>query len=267
MNDQQFLKLLDIFGYSWKGYRRVRKGVIKRLIRHMAQLDIRNADDYLKLCRTVPETRNEARRLLTVSISRFFRDRPLWDYIKHRIIRQMTAGNPDLAAVWSAGCALGQEVYSFKILWKIMEDESGSLPPLFMKATDINQEYLERAAAGEYDGQILKHVPEDLRNRFFHRDQERYFIRKELRKNIFWRLEDLEASAPEKDFFDLIFLRNSLLTYCRKDDHEDIISRIIPALNSQGFLVIGARETLPAGIMDLFSIEDFPGVFRLRSPS
>jgi len=262
MNDHQFHKLLDIFGYSWKGYRRVRKGVIKRLIRHMAQLNIRNADDYLELCKTVPGIRNETRRLLTVSISSFFRDRPLWEYIKQKMILQMTAGNPDQVAVWSAGCALGQEVYSFKMLWRILEDEADPLPPLFVTATDINRDYLDRAAAGEYDSQTLKDVPEDLRERFFYRDQERYFVRGNLKENITWRLQDLEVSALEKNFFDLIFLRNSLLTYRRKEYHEGIIKRITPALTRKGFLVIGARETMPAGNMDLFRVEDFPGVFR-----
>jgi chemotaxis protein methyltransferase CheR len=35
MDDSQFRRVLDFFGLSWKGYRRVRKGVKKRLARYM----------------------------------------------------------------------------------------------------------------------------------------------------------------------------------------------------------------------------------------
>ena len=37
MKDTQFHQLLDRFGFSWAGYRRVRKGVKKRLARHMQE--------------------------------------------------------------------------------------------------------------------------------------------------------------------------------------------------------------------------------------
>jgi len=38
MNDEQFRQLLDYFQYSWAGYRKVRKGVKKRISRHMQGL-------------------------------------------------------------------------------------------------------------------------------------------------------------------------------------------------------------------------------------
>ena len=47
MDDHQFRQLLDHFDYSWEGYRRVRKGVKKRISRHMQQLGCRNTDEYL----------------------------------------------------------------------------------------------------------------------------------------------------------------------------------------------------------------------------
>ena len=41
MQDSAFLKLLDYLGLSWSGYRKVRRGVKKRVARHMGQCGCR----------------------------------------------------------------------------------------------------------------------------------------------------------------------------------------------------------------------------------
>jgi chemotaxis protein methyltransferase CheR len=48
MDDRQFQQLLDFLRLSWRGYRKVRKGVKKRVTRHMHELGWRNMKDYLK---------------------------------------------------------------------------------------------------------------------------------------------------------------------------------------------------------------------------
>ena len=52
MDDDQFRILLEYLQYSWTGYRKVRKGVKKRIQRHMQQLGCRNVMDYLKILDT-----------------------------------------------------------------------------------------------------------------------------------------------------------------------------------------------------------------------
>jgi chemotaxis protein methyltransferase CheR len=41
MDDAQFKQLLALFNRSWKGYRKIRKGVKKRIGRHMQSLGCR----------------------------------------------------------------------------------------------------------------------------------------------------------------------------------------------------------------------------------
>ena len=53
MDDQQFRELLDHFGYSWEGYRRVRRGVKKRISKHLRQLGCRSIDEYNKIKKMV----------------------------------------------------------------------------------------------------------------------------------------------------------------------------------------------------------------------
>ena len=48
MNDEEFAQLLDFLGLSWQGYRKVRKGVKKRVCRHMQSLGCRSMRAYLE---------------------------------------------------------------------------------------------------------------------------------------------------------------------------------------------------------------------------
>ncbi len=242
MDDQRFRKLLDDLGYSWEGYRRVRKGVMKRLTSHMQRLDVRSADGYLDRVRSEPEIRREVRRLLTVSISRFFRDRPLWAFIQGEVIPHMTRGNPPLVRAWSAGCALGQEAYSFKMAWLLHQEEWGPLPPLCLMATDVNGDYLNRAARGIYEERVLRDVPEAHRKKFFVRHQGHYGVSAALRENISWRVHDLCGPEPMPDGFDLIFMRNNILTYLHEELRRAPVQKVIDALAPGGFLIIGDRE-------------------------
>jgi chemotaxis protein methyltransferase CheR len=59
MDDDQFRILLGYLQYSWTGYRKVRKGVKKRIQRHMQQLDCRSVTDYLKILDIEPGKRHE----------------------------------------------------------------------------------------------------------------------------------------------------------------------------------------------------------------
>jgi len=104
---------------------------------------------------------------MTVSISRFFRDRSLWEYIKEKLIPEILSRNPDQVNVWSAGCALGQEVYSFKMLWLLLDDESGPLPPLSLIGTDINQEYLDMAVSGVFQRPCHQRDASELSEKIF----------------------------------------------------------------------------------------------------
>jgi chemotaxis protein methyltransferase CheR len=264
MNDTQFRRLLDHLGLSWQEYRKVRKGVIRRLTRHMRELGIRDVDNYLARIKSSQDIRMETRRLLTVSISRFFRDRPLWEIIHGKLLPEIMSRRPERVIVWSAGCALGQEVYSFKMLWHLLGDAKCPLPPLSVIATDMNQEYLDLAVSGIYDEHAIKGVPEDCLERFFRYDQGRYKITEALKQDISWHLHDLMDASPMNGPFQMIFLRNNLFTYYKEEFHEGPLRRLTETLTPGGYLIIGAREHLPFADLKLVIIDGYAGIFQKR---
>lgn len=246
MDDDQFRILLEYLDYSWSGYRKVRKGVKKRIQRHLQQLGCRRVTDYIKIMDLEPDRRCECELLMSVSISRFFRDRRLWEMIEGRWLPDMIArGAPELK-VWSAGCACGEEVYSFKIIWDRLEQQLEHLPALDLLGTDRHPDYLERARSGVYNRSSLKEVPASWYDVYFEirRGGRQFRIKDHLKSGIRWHIHHLSTDPPGRDF-NIICLRNNILTYCRKEVQQKALTGILDRLLPEGLLIIGCHESLP----------------------
>ncbi|UCD79889.1 MAG: hypothetical protein JSW26_00200 [Desulfobacterales bacterium] len=263
MDDIQFQKLLDFLGYSWPGYRKVRKAVKKRIRRHMQRLGCVDINAYLNILAHRTDSRQECELLMTVSISRFFRDRPLWEMLEHRWLPDIIAKNPTSMRVWSAGCACGEEVYSFKIIWENVRKKLGSLPPLEVLASDRHPQYIGRAQSGIYNRSSLREVAAEVAVVFFERRKgsKQIVIKDDLKSNIRWEIRHLLGDPPES-VFQLIFLRNNILTYCRQKNQIRALIGIVERLESGGLFIIGCRESLPSGVVNLVPTAELPYVFQ-----
>jgi chemotaxis protein methyltransferase CheR len=246
MDSMDFFRLLDRFALSPEGYRKVRKGVQKRIVRHMQELRCPTMKVYLERLEIDRDAEAEARRLMDVSISRFFRDGPLWRIVEEEILPPLIGEHPAGLRVWSAGCALGQEVYSFAILWAMLAETVAAIPHLDLWATDVNPRYLARAMEGIYPAGELARVPAEARARFFRpADKKTFRVVEELRQGIRWQVHDITADPPPARDFHIVFLRNNLLTYYRKEIVEAALPAIVDSLAPGGYLVIGRKEKLP----------------------
>ncbi|MBW2441747.1 MAG: hypothetical protein JRH12_14820 [Deltaproteobacteria bacterium] len=263
MDDDQFRILLAYLNYSWSGYRNVRKGVKKRIQRHMLQLDCRSVTDYLKILEHAPDKRRDCELLMSVSISRFFRDRGLWEMIQTRWLPDMIARAAPELKIWSAGCACGEEVYSFKIIWERLRQRLESLPALELLATDRHPHYLERARSGTYNRSSLKEVPAAWCDLYFEprRGGRQLVIKDYLRSGIRWQIHHLSTDPPGSDFH-IICLRNNILTYCRKEAQTRALTGILDSLLPGGLLIIGCHERLPLEISFLRQMDELSYVFR-----
>ncbi|MFH1674404.1 MAG: CheR family methyltransferase [Pseudomonadota bacterium] len=263
MNDQQFRQLLNRLRLSWDGYRKVRKGVKKRISRHMQQLGYRTAQEYFIALDSSQELRKECELLMTVSISRFFRDRRLWETIEAAILPGIIKEGMEEIRVWSAGCACGEEVYSFMILWNRLERGFERLPVLKMLATEMNPVYLDKARAGVYSWSSLKEVPEEVRSTYCEpRSKGRlYKVSPSLKEDVVWKVHDLLSDPPGTDF-QLIFLRNNLLTYYKDELKIPAFRRVIDSLALGGFLIVGAHEKIPPGTWSLVRSSRHPHIYQ-----
>ena len=262
MEDRQFRQLIDRFGFSWAGFRRVRKGVKKRLARHMQETGCQNIGDYIEAIERDREVRLQFERVMTVSISRFFRDRRLWEIMQGQILPIMAKKACQVVRVWSAGCASGEEVYSFRILWEGLQKSYTSIPDLSILATDLSPRYLDRARAAVYPRSSKREVPEAIRSTYFETYAgEMYALKSGMREGVVWQVHHL-LSDPPGIAFDLIFLRNNLLSYYTDEVKLPAMTKVVDSLAPGGFLVIGSHERIPIEPADLKHWGNSTYVFR-----
>lgn len=247
LSDDDFRLLLDRLNRPWSGYRKVRKGVKKRLRRHMESLQCPTIADYLRKISADPAARIECEQRMIVTISRFFRDRRLWDQLQTRILPALAARFPDRLAAWSAGCANGEEPYSLSMIWEAAATSMSEPVDLHILATDAQTAGLERAREGLYPAGSLKEVPEAIKTQWFQKapGSRRWRIDGRLSERIRWQTHQLLESPPQ-DEFHIILLRNNLLTYYRGERLQTSFNSILDRLADGGVIILGSHEQLPA---------------------
>lgn len=244
IGDEDFYRLLARHGYAGRGYRRVRRGVKRRLVRHMQQLGCRRLADYAAIVDTDPAVRAEFTRQIAVCISRLFRDRSLWEVLEEKVLPELAAAWPSPVVAWSAGCARGEEAHSLRILWDRVTARMPEAPRLVVLATDIHPEHLARAREASYAAASLKEVPPDVVDTHFTRRRRRYRLHDILRRDILWARHDL-ADPPPVSGCRLLFLRNNVLTYLADSGRRAAFCRACAALEAGGFVAVGAHEEVP----------------------
>jgi chemotaxis protein methyltransferase CheR len=231
----------------------------------MQSLRCRTVEDFLTELDRNNETRDHCERLMTVSIGRFFRDRALWRGLKEQILPGFINAGKNKVRFWSAGCACGEEVYSFKIIWDCMSSSYLSVPDLEVLATDINPVYLDRACTGIYSPSSLKEVTKEICSKYFgQRGGRKLFeVRSSLKEGITWKHHHLLSDPPDLEF-DIIFLRNNVLTYYDDPLRNKAFSNVLESFAPNGILAIGCHETIPFETSDLIGVKPYPYVFRKK---
>ena len=117
----------DWYGYSWKGYRRVRKGVKKTYFPSHAGIGMPIRE---RLCesfgRTTCTESPEASSSCPWTISRFFRDRSMWNALDGQILTDLVSR----AGVVHEGMVRGMRVWGGSIhLPDVVEETRGTLRP------------------------------------------------------------------------------------------------------------------------------------------
>ncbi len=242
LNDSDFSQLLRVLDRPWKGYRKVRKGVMKRIRRHMRRLACTDIEEYLALIQGNADEYSTCQALLRVTISRFFRDRLVWENIQENILPRLLANFPDKIRIWSAGCAGGEEPYSMAILWS----ELKPMTTLELIASDADQNSILRAQSAIYGRSSLKEVSPQLIKRYFAHSEtdDTYQVDSAAKEAIIWHQHDL-LDSPLGHGFHIIFLRNNLLTYYDEPMLSVALKQLLTALVPGGYLIVGSHETLP----------------------
>ena len=187
--------------------------------------------------------------------------------MKNEILPQLLEAEKEKLKVWSAGCARGEEVYSFMMVWERLKTRFERLPGLELTATDMHPEYIEKAKAGIYAKSSLKEIPEEMRDVYFESKKggNRYDPKPMLKENIIWQTRNIFSDPPGSGFH-VIFLRNNLFTYYRQQRIKKPFTKIQQCLNPGGWLIIGSHEKLPDESSGLTRSPSTPWAYRKDDP-
>lgn len=253
MRDSDCIALLQWalprMGFRWAGFRKVRRQVCKRIQRRMRALDLVDPGAYRTHLESHAEEWQTLDELCRITISRFFRDRHVWEHLGERVLPELVgraaAGPMSAVEVWSAGCGAGEEPYSLKILQHTSGDPRVRDMELEIVATDSDRVQLERARQAAFPLGAMRELPEELRRSAFDAlDDGNLCLRQAFRERIDFRCQDLRHEWPVGPFA-LILCRNLAFTYFEEALQGRVLRELSQRLVPRGFLVIGAHERLP----------------------
>ncbi len=249
---------------DWRKYRR--RSARHRVLARMAELGLMKFEDYLdRLDRDAGEAA-ELAELMAVTVSRFFREAPVWKDLEERVLPHLlaeVAGRRRLRA-WSVGCAGGEEPYSLALLWHDRLQPRYPRRRLTILASDIDESSLERARLAAFGGSSLREIPPALQEKWFAAHDDHRRLSPLLADRVRF-LHHNFMNDPPPGTFDLVLARYLPFTYYRGERRLQAARRLWRALRPGGALMIGAKESLLAEERYLF--DPWPGataVYRRR---
>jgi chemotaxis protein methyltransferase CheR len=189
-----------------------------------------------------PALLREMAEATTTNETSFFRDTSPFRQLTETILPALDASRaPGIPLrVWSAACSSGQEAYSIAIA----AAEARFARPLDILGTDLSPAMVDRARAGLYSGfEADRGLSPAQRARWMTQETNGWRVAQDLRASCRFQVGNLLADLRPLGTFDLIFLRNVLI-YFDGPTKERVVAACVARLAPDGFLCLGATETL-----------------------
>jgi chemotaxis protein methyltransferase CheR len=234
----------------WPGFRKVRRQVCRRIGRRILELELADTTAYRAYLETHPEEWRRLDALCWIPISRFYRDRRVFDHLGRVVLPELAeeaaARGEEELRCWSAGCASGEEPYTMSLIWALQLRDRFPGVTLRIMATNADSNLLRRARRGSYSASSLKDLPPEWREKAFARVGERFCLAPDFRAGVEFQLQDIRWQLPAERFH-LVLCRNLVFTYFDEGQQRRCLQRIDDSVELGGILVIGTHESLPSG--------------------
>ncbi len=187
---------------------------------------------------------------MTTNESFFFRDKTPFDQFTRLMLPTITSARAAGKGlrIWCAAASTGQEPYS---LCMSLRDKPALVQgrEVEILGTDLSTEVLDRAREGVYSQfEVQRGLPVQLLVKNFAKQGDQWQINPEIRSMVQFRAFNLLHDFSQLGTFDIIFCRNVLIYFDRQTKAQ-VLKRMAAQLAPDGFLVLGAAETV-FGICD-----------------
>ena len=194
----------------------------------------------------------------------FFRDRAPFDLLSRHALPELAKRREKSRRlrIWSAGCSTGQEVYSLAMLFA--EDPSAWQGwTIDILGTDVSTGCVDRARAGSYSQfEVQRGLGIAQMIKWFEECPDGWRAVEPLRKSLRFQVHNLLEPPPHPGGFDIVLCRNVLL-YLSADKRALAFERLASAMAEDGWLMLGAGETVIGQTAKLGTDISARGLYRL----
>lgn len=230
--------------------------VKSRLSPLMARFDIDSLPDLVN--RTLKPTERQLRSAvidaMTTNETLWFRDSYPYELLKNKLLPEIDQGRA--VKIWSAASSSGQEPYSIAMTIQEYKNmpSTNSRSMFSVIGTDISNTMLDICKNAEYDSLALSRGLSDERKRKFFQDSGNGMMQviPDVKRLVNFRHLNLLDNYQLLGKFDIIFCRNVLI-YFSQEIKAEIINKFANQLNPNGYLILGASESL-SGLSDKFNM-------------
>lgn len=267
---EQFLSWsLPKLGLNHSGFLRFQKPLCKRVRRRCRELGLSGAVAYRDYLMCHPEEWQAFDRLCHINISRFFRNRLVFERLRGEELPRLawearSEGRRTLRCC-SLGVGSGEEPYSLRLLWDLYLQDQFSELQFQILGLDAEPVALERACCACYRASSLKELTERELEAGFKPQGEWFYLKPNFRHDVSFCFGDIRAGLPE-GLFDVLLCRNLVFTYFDRPSQLKLLNQVKESLRPGGVFIIGGKEFLPVSSEEL-GLEhcELPGMFTLQS--
>lgn len=175
----------------------------------------------------------------------FFREDYQLTALREKLLPRLLHDRPRGArlALWSAGCASGEEVYSLAI--QVLETGLFADWDVSIVGSDLSRTALDTARRGVYGPSSFRGADEALVKRWFREEKGRFTVDDRVRRLCSFTRVNLAGSewTPVGGPFDAIFCRN-LIIYFDRPRRQGLLAGLARKLTPDGYLFLGHSESL-----------------------
>jgi chemotaxis protein methyltransferase CheR len=194
----------------------------------------------------------------------FFRDRAPFDVLQRYALPELAKRREKSKRlrIWSAGCSTGQEVYSLSMLFAEQPEQWRGWT-VDILGTDVSTCCIERARSGVYSQfEVQRGLGINQMIKWFEEAADGWRAVEPLRKPVRFQVHNILEPSPHPGDFDIVLCRNVLL-YLSPEKKTLAFERIAGAMAADGWLMLGAGETVIGQTSKLGADINARGLYRL----
>ena len=240
-------------GHDFPHYKKTT--IFRRVEKRMDVHNIEDAAVYVRYLQDHPDEVQMLFKEFLIGVTSFFRDADAFEVLVKKVLPKVLEDKSEdyLVRVWVPGCASGEEVYSIAMLFREYMDEVKREYKLQIFGTDIDEDAIRQARSGTYPDNVAVDLTPERLKRFFVKDETGFRIKKEIRENVIFAVQNVIKDAPFTKI-DLISCRN-LLIYLEPELQNRLIPLFHYSLKPGGALFLGTSESI-GKYTDLFNVLD-----------